>query len=164
MTKRGAIPTPEPPTETGSHEFEALLEVRPAAPTACDESRAVSRDRSTTVGKDDNLAITNNLTIDAGDSVTIKTGDASPSMKKGWTISLKGKDIVIEGSGQIPLKADSDVVITRVKVRSLARHRPTRLRLCFLLRRTRRTMANALSRQREAMTLRTERNSVALPL
>ena len=38
--------------------------------------------------------------IDAGDSITIKTGNASITMKKDGTIMIKGKDITIEGSGQ----------------------------------------------------------------
>ena len=81
-----------------------------------DESRAVTGGRSTTVGKDDALKITNNLVIDAGDSVTIKTGSASITMKKDGTISIKGKDISIDGSGKIKVKADSDVVIKGSKV------------------------------------------------
>jgi len=81
-----------------------------------DESRAVSGGRSTTVGKDDSLKVTNNLTIDAGDSVTIKTGDASISMKKDGTITIKGKDITIQGSGKINIKADGDITMKGSKI------------------------------------------------
>ena len=39
------------------------------------------------------------------------TGDAKIEMKKDGTISIKGKDISVEGSGKINIKADSDIVI-----------------------------------------------------
>jgi type VI secretion system secreted protein VgrG len=81
-----------------------------------DESRAVTGGRSTQVGKDDALKITNNLVIDAGDSVTIKTGSASISMKKDGTITIKGKDISLDASGKISIKASSDVVIKGSKI------------------------------------------------
>ncbi len=35
------------------------------------------------------------------DSVTIKTGSASITMKKDGTIAIKGKDITIQGTGKI---------------------------------------------------------------
>jgi type VI secretion system secreted protein VgrG len=81
-----------------------------------DESRAVTGGRSTSVGKDDTLSITSNLTITAGDSITIVTGDASIAMKKDGTIAIKGKDICIEASGKINIKADSDIIMKGSKI------------------------------------------------
>lgn len=81
-----------------------------------DESLSIGGQRAVNVGKDDSLIVTNNLKIDAGDSVLISTGDASISMKKDGTITIKGKDITIQGSGKITVKADSDVVIKGSKV------------------------------------------------
>ena len=81
-----------------------------------DESRAVTGGRSTQVGKDDALKITNNLVIDAGDSITIKTGSASISMKKDGTITIKGKDITVDGSGKINVKAGGDIVMKGSKI------------------------------------------------
>jgi type VI secretion system secreted protein VgrG len=81
-----------------------------------DESRTVTGGRTTAVGKDDALTITKNLIIDAGESVTIKTGDASISMKKDGTIAIKGKDISIDGSGSITVKASSDIVMKGSKI------------------------------------------------
>ena len=81
-----------------------------------DESRGVTGGRTTSVGKDDATKVTKNWVVDAGDSVTIKTGSASITMKKDGTISIKGKDITIEGSGKINVKASSDVVIKGSKV------------------------------------------------
>jgi type VI secretion system secreted protein VgrG len=81
-----------------------------------DESRSVTGGRSTDIGKDDATKVAKNFVVDAGDSVTIKTGDASITMKKDGTIQIKGKDITIDGSGKINVKASSDVVVKGSKV------------------------------------------------
>ena len=81
-----------------------------------DEARKIGKGRSTNVTNDDTLKVGKNLVLDAGDSVTIKTGSASITMKKDGTITIKGKDIKIEGSGKINVKASSDVVIKGSKV------------------------------------------------
>jgi type VI secretion system secreted protein VgrG len=77
-----------------------------------DEAHNVKGGRSSSVGKDDATKVTNNYVVDAGDSITIKTGDASITMKKDGTIQIKGKDITIAGSGKICVKADGDIVMT----------------------------------------------------
>jgi type VI secretion system secreted protein VgrG len=81
-----------------------------------DESHQVSGGRATNIGKDDNLTVAKNVVISAGDSVSIKTGDASITMKKDGTISIKGKDITIEGSGKISVKASGDIVMKGSKI------------------------------------------------
>ena len=81
-----------------------------------DESRAVTGGRSTDIGKDDAVKVGKNLVIDAGDSISIKTGSASIIMKKDGTITIKGKDITIEGSGKINAKASSDIVMKGSKI------------------------------------------------
>ncbi|CAN5718088.1 type VI secretion system spike protein VgrG1b [soil metagenome] len=80
------------------------------------ESLSIGEGRSTSVGKDDSLKVGKNLVIDAGDSISIKTGSASITMKKDGTIVIKGKDITLEGSGKINVKASSDVVVKGSKV------------------------------------------------
>ena len=57
-----------------------------------------------------------NLTINAGDSISITTGSASISMKKDGTIVIKGKDISIQGSGKINVKASSDITMKGSKI------------------------------------------------
>jgi type VI secretion system secreted protein VgrG len=84
---------------------------------AKNESRKVGEGRATDVGKDDNLKVGKNLAIDAGDSVTIKTGSASITMKKDGTIAIKGKDITIEGSGKINVKASGDITMKGSKIK-----------------------------------------------
>ncbi|MFT7774176.1 type VI secretion system Vgr family protein [Roseateles sp.] len=81
-----------------------------------DQSTTVGKGRNASVSKDDSLKVGKNLVIDAGDSVTIKTGSASITMKKDGTIQIKGKDITLQGSGKINVKADSDVVVKGSKV------------------------------------------------
>ena len=81
-----------------------------------DEKHSVTGGRTTSVGKDDALSVGKNLTVTAADSITIKTGDASITMKKDGTIVIKGKDITLDGSGKIGVKASSDVVIKGSKV------------------------------------------------
>ena len=54
--------------------------------------------------------------VDAGDQISLVTGSASIVMKKDGTITIKGKDITIEGSGKINVKASSDVTIKGSKV------------------------------------------------
>lgn len=83
---------------------------------AADESRSVGGGRTTSIGKDDALTVAKNLTISAGDSITLKTGSASITMKKDGTIEIKGKDITIEGSGKINAKASSDIVMKGSKI------------------------------------------------
>ncbi|HEY2377840.1 MAG TPA: type VI secretion system tip protein TssI/VgrG [Gemmatimonadaceae bacterium] len=83
---------------------------------AKNETISVGEDRSTTVGKNDSLEVSKKLEITAGDEITITTGDASITMKKNGEIQIKGKDITIEGSGKINVKASSDLVLKGSKV------------------------------------------------
>jgi type VI secretion system secreted protein VgrG len=80
------------------------------------QTNSVAKARTTSVGEDDSLKVGKNLVIEAADSVTIKTGSASITMKKDGTITIKGKDITIEGSGKINVKASSDGVVKGSKV------------------------------------------------
>ncbi|WP_088281373.1 type VI secretion system Vgr family protein [Ideonella sp. A 288] len=80
------------------------------------QSATISKGRSASVGDDDSVKIGKNLVLDAGDSITIKTGSASITMKKDGTISVKGKDITISGSGKVNVKASSDIVMKGSKI------------------------------------------------
>jgi type VI secretion system secreted protein VgrG len=83
---------------------------------AKDETISIGKNRKAEIGQDDSLNVSKKLIIDAGDSITLTTGSASISMKKDGTITIKGKDITIQGSGKINVKASSDVVIKGSKV------------------------------------------------
>lgn len=83
---------------------------------AKDETVTIGGGRTVTIGKDDSLSVAKNLNINAGESITITTGSASISMKKDGTITISGKDISIQGSGAIGIKASKDVTIKGSKV------------------------------------------------
>ena len=65
------------------------------------DSLNVSNDRSVQIGK--------NLAVTAGDEISITVGKASIVMKKDGTISINGKDIAVEGSGKIDMKASGNI-------------------------------------------------------
>jgi type VI secretion system secreted protein VgrG len=81
-----------------------------------DQSLSVGKNRSAQVGEDDTLGVGKSLSIQAGDEISFKTGDASILMKKDGTIQIRGKDITIEGSGKIQVKASKDVIVKGSKV------------------------------------------------
>jgi type VI secretion system secreted protein VgrG len=81
------------------------------------EECKVGEARTVNIGKDDTLKIGKKLLIDAADAIEIKTGDASILMKKDGTIVIKGKDITVQGSGKINVKASSDIVMKGSKIK-----------------------------------------------
>ena len=81
-----------------------------------DQSTSVGKGRSARWPKTTSLKVGKNLVIDAGDSVTIKTGERQHHDEEGRHDQIKGKDITIDGSGKINVKASSDVVIKGSKV------------------------------------------------
>lgn len=107
---------------------------------AKDESLQVGGGRSTTIGKDDSLEVAKNLVVQvgdnvqltagkdgtltigknlavtAGDSIEIKTGSAMIIMKKDGSITIKGKDILIQGSGKIDVKSDKNITMKGQKI------------------------------------------------
>ena len=68
------------------------------------------------VGTGDSTKVGTNYVLDAGDSVTIQTGEASITMKKDGTIVIKGKDLTLDGWGKINVTASGDVVVAGSKV------------------------------------------------
>lgn len=80
------------------------------------QSHHVGGARKATVGKDDHLDVATHLVINAGESVTIKTGDASIIMKRDGTITIKGKDISMQASGKVNVKADGNIVMKGSKI------------------------------------------------
>jgi type VI secretion system secreted protein VgrG len=77
---------------------------------AKDEGISINGGRTTTIAKADALSVGKTLAVTAADSITLTTGSASITMNKDGTIVIKGKDITINGSGQITGKASKDVV------------------------------------------------------
>lgn len=80
------------------------------------QSTDVGVNQTTNVGKNDSLKVGKKLSIDAGDEILIKTGKSSILMKKDGTITIKGKDIKIDGSGKIDVKAKKNIVMKGKKI------------------------------------------------
>ena len=83
---------------------------------AKNETVSIGKNRKHTVGENDDLAVGKQLVIDAGEEIVIKAGDASITLKKDGTIAIKGKDISLDGSGKINVKAGGDVILKGSKV------------------------------------------------
>lgn len=81
-----------------------------------DQSVSIGKNRSVTVGDDDSLVVGKKISISAGDEILIKTGSASILMKKDGTIQIKGKDITIDGSGKINVKASKNITMKGQKI------------------------------------------------
>lgn len=67
-------------------------------------------------GEDGLIKIGKDFIIDAGDSIVLKCGSAAIAMKKDGTITISGKDISIDGSGKIKVKASSDITMKGSKI------------------------------------------------
>lgn len=76
----------------------------------------VGDERQTSISKDDKIQVGKKFYLEAGDEITLKTGDASITLKKDGTIQIKGKDITITGSGKISAKASGDMVLKGSKI------------------------------------------------
>ncbi len=89
-----------------------------------DAAQSIAGGQSVSVGKDYALGVTGEgavkigkkFVLDVTDEITITCGDASISMKKDGTIQIKGKDITLDGSGKINVKAGGDIIIKGSKV------------------------------------------------
>ncbi|MCU9840393.1 type VI secretion system tip protein VgrG [Ruegeria sp. WL0004] len=76
----------------------------------------VSKNAVYTVGDNMTISVGKKLAIDAGDEILIKTGSASILMRKDGTIQIKGKDIKVQGSGKIDIKASSSIKMKGSKI------------------------------------------------
>ena len=81
-----------------------------------DQRNKVLGNRSSQVGRDETVKVGKKLVIDAGDEIAIRTGSASIVMKKDGTITIRGKDIKIEGSGKIDVKASKAITMKGQKI------------------------------------------------
>lgn len=79
-------------------------------------SSSVSKNDTLNVGQGMTVKVGKNLSIEAGDQVVIRTGKSSITMKKDGSITIQGKDITINGSGGVNVKASKNVVIKGKKV------------------------------------------------
>lgn len=76
----------------------------------------IGQDRNTVIGNDDSLSVAKVLNINAGDEIVLQTGEASITLKKDGTINISGKDITINGKGQIMGTAKKDIILKGKKI------------------------------------------------
>lgn len=81
-----------------------------------DETLSVMGKRAQTVSKDDQLQVGKRLVITAADEIVLKSGQASLTLKKNGDILLKGKNLQLDGSGKINVKASSNLVLKGSKI------------------------------------------------
>ncbi len=89
-----------------------------------DESLDVGNNRTTNIGDNESLSVGKDQSVDvgktfslqAGDEISLTTGKASIVMRKDGTITIKGKDIKIEGSGKIDVKASQNITMKGQKI------------------------------------------------
>ncbi len=74
-------------------------------------SITVGKNLSESIGKNYSGEVGKSLTLTAGDEIVLKTGSASIIMKKNGDITIKGKNIKLNGSGKIDVKASGAVAI-----------------------------------------------------
>ena len=103
-------------SESVSKDESVVIEGKRSVEISKDDALSILGARKVQVEKDDSLNVGKKLVIDAGDEITIHTGDASIVMKKNGDITIKGKNITLQGSGKISGKADGDVVLKGSKV------------------------------------------------
>ena len=89
-----------------------------------DETHKVAKGRATEITANDMLnakadmgtKVAKKYVLDVGDEITLKCGDAQVTLKKDGTITIKGKDITIDGSGKINAKAGGDITMKGSKI------------------------------------------------
>jgi type VI secretion system secreted protein VgrG len=81
-----------------------------------DEQVTIGKNRTHSISEKDSLSVGKQLLIDAGEEIVIKTGSASITMKQDGTITIKGKDITLQGDGDINVKASGNVVVKGSKI------------------------------------------------
>ncbi|AUX43472.1 type IV secretion protein Rhs [Sorangium cellulosum] len=64
-----------------------------------------------TIGKDESVSVGGEQKIEVKEKITITCGDATVVIDKSGDVTVKGKDIKVEGTGKVLVKAASKVII-----------------------------------------------------
>jgi type VI secretion system secreted protein VgrG len=83
--------------------------------TIKDHTQTVKGARTADISKDDTLKVGKSLIIEAADQIAIKCGKASILLTKDGTIQIEGKDITVNGSGDIGIQSKAEIDITAKK-------------------------------------------------
>ncbi len=63
------------------------------------ESRLIGGDRSTSVGQGESVTVGKHFTLEAGEAITLRTGQASLKMNSDGTIEIRGTNLMVDASG-----------------------------------------------------------------
>jgi type VI secretion system secreted protein VgrG len=83
---------------------------------AKDETNTISGNRQEDITKNSKITVGKAFALEATDEISLTSGSASITLKKDGTIQINGKDVTIEGSGKVNVKASSDVIIKGSKI------------------------------------------------
>jgi type VI secretion system secreted protein VgrG len=83
---------------------------------ANDHTESIGKNQTLSIGENQTIQVGKNLTIEVGDQIVIQTGKASITLKKDGTIQISGKDITINGSGKIDVKASNNITMKGQKI------------------------------------------------
>lgn len=76
----------------------------------------VGRTATWTFGVGLALQAAKTFALTTGDAITLTTGASSASMKKDGSLALQGKDLTLDGSGRIVVKAASDLTLKGARI------------------------------------------------
>jgi type VI secretion system secreted protein VgrG len=83
-----------------------------------DSSHSVGRNRSSSVQGNQTDSVGRTYTLTAADSLVLRCGAASLTMKKDGSIVISGKDITLDASGKFTAKSSGDALIKGSKIGS----------------------------------------------
>jgi len=83
---------------------------------AKDDTVSIGGKYSESIEKEATISVGTKMVIDVTDELMLKSGDASITLKKNGEITIKGKNITVDGSGKINIKASGDVIIKGSKI------------------------------------------------
>ncbi|MBI3776148.1 MAG: type VI secretion system tip protein VgrG [Gammaproteobacteria bacterium] len=77
---------------------------------------SIGKNMSLDIKENAQIAVGKDTVIDSGDSLLLKCGSASISLKKDGTITIEGKNITLKGSGDINVKASGNITMKGSKI------------------------------------------------
>ena len=81
-----------------------------------DLSISIGRNRVETVGRSSLLTVGKQLRVEAADEIALVVGAASIVLKKDGSITIRGKNIDLIGTGKINVKASGDLALKGRKI------------------------------------------------
>ena len=103
-------------TETVKHNETITIDNDRTETVHNNETVTIDRNRKHHIGDNDTSTVGKTYSLNAGDRISLVTGSASIVMTSDGTITLKGVDINVVGSGEISVKASKDITMKATKI------------------------------------------------